>query len=64
MALTANERVLHPISTAELERRWTATRRIMREAGLDAIIAQSVNSQSGCGYFRWLTDNPNAPPTA
>ena len=59
MAPTANERVLHPISTAELERRWTAARRIMRDAGLDAIIAQSVNNQSGCGYFRWLTDNPN-----
>ena len=59
MATPANERVLHPISTAELERRWTAARRFMRAAGLEAIIAQSVNSQSGCGYFRWLTDNPN-----
>ena len=55
----ASERILHPISTAELERRWTATRKFMREERLDAIIAQSVNNQSGCGYFRWLTDNPN-----
>jgi len=61
-AVTArpDERLLHPISTPELERRWTAARRIMGEAGLDAIVAQSVNNQSGCGYFRWLTDNPNA----
>jgi len=60
-AVTArnDERLLHPISTAELERRWRAARRIMDDAGLEAIIAQSVNNQSGCGYFRWLTDNPN-----
>ncbi|MCC6472491.1 MAG: aminopeptidase P family protein [Burkholderiales bacterium] len=55
-----NERLLHPISTAELERRWSAARKIMRAAGLECIVAQSVNNQSGCGYFRWLTDNPNA----
>ena len=57
---TFDERLLHPISTAELERRWTAARKIMKDMGVDAIVAQSVNNQSGCGYFRWLTDNPNA----
>ena len=54
------ERLLHPISSAELERRWSLARALMREAGIDAIIAQSVNNQSGCGYFRWFTDQPNA----
>ena len=56
---TTDERILHPISTTELERRWNAARELMREAGLDALIAQSINNQSGCGYFRWFTDNPN-----
>ncbi len=54
-----DERILHPISTAELERRWEAARKLMRDAGVDALIAQSINNQSGCGYFRWFTDNPN-----
>ncbi len=54
------ERLLHPISSAELERRWALARRILADGGLDAIVAQSVNNQSGCGYFRWFTDQPNA----
>ncbi len=56
----ADERLLHPMSTSELERRWTLARGIAKHLGLDALVAQSVNNQSGCGYFRWLTDQPNA----
>jgi Xaa-Pro aminopeptidase len=55
-----DERLLHPISAAELERRWGLARKFMRDMGVDAIVAQSVNSQSGCGYFRWFNDLPNA----
>ena len=54
-----DERLLHPIPTSELQRRWTAARKLMRELGVDALVAQSVNAQSGCGYFRWFTDAAN-----
>ena len=54
-----DERLLHPISTPELERRWVAARKQMRDLGVEALVAQSVNAQSGCGYFRWFTDAAN-----
>ena len=56
----ADERTLHPVSTGELERRWAGARAKMHELEVDALVAQSVNAQSGCGYFRWLTDAANA----
>ena len=51
------------ISTAELERRWSASRAAMRQAGLDAIVMQSAEDWMG-GYTRWFTDTPatNAYP--
>jgi len=55
--------VRDPISTSELERRWSATRAAMRGAGLDAIVLQSSEDWMG-GYTRWFTDTPatNAYP--
>ena len=49
------ERLNMPISTAELERRWSATRAAMNGAGLDALVLQSSEDWMG-GYTRWLTD--------
>jgi Xaa-Pro aminopeptidase len=54
-----DERLLSPISTKELERRWGLARRFMKDLGVDAVVAQSSSNTSGCGYFRWLTDIPN-----
>lgn len=51
-----------PISTAELERRWTAVRAAMEDAGLDVLLMQGSNDiAGGCG--RYFTDVPTyAPP--
>ena len=56
-------RMRDPVSTAELERRWAATRAAMRTAGLDAIVVQSKEDWMN-GYSRWFTDQPatNAYP--
>lgn len=51
-----NERLVNPISTAELERRWTATRQEMKARDLDAIVLQSNNDWLG-GYVKWFTDH-------
>src|SRR3954468_15163234 len=56
---TFDERLLYPISRGELERRWGLARKFMKELVVDAVIAQSSNNTSGCGYFRWFTDIPN-----
>ncbi len=53
----ADERLNHPISTAELERRWTAIRAAMARAGVDVLIAQASNDFMG-GYVKYLTDLP------
>ena len=52
-----NERLLNPISDAELERRWIAVRKAMAEGGVDALIVQSNNDWLG-GHVKWLTDHP------
>jgi Xaa-Pro aminopeptidase len=52
-----NERLLNPISDAELDRRWAAVRTAMAEQGIDALIVQSNNDWLG-GYAKWLTDHP------
>jgi Xaa-Pro aminopeptidase len=56
-------RMRDAISTAELERRWAATRAAMKTAGLDAIVVQSKEDWMN-GYTRWFTDQPatNAYP--
>ena len=59
----AQSAIRNPISTAELERRWSATRAAMQKAGLDALVLQSSEDWMG-GYTRWFTDTPatNAYP--
>lgn len=52
-----SERLNHPVSTAELERRWRAVRAGMAEHGLDVLVAQTNNDYVG-GYIRYLTDIP------
>ncbi len=54
---TLIENVRQPISTAELERRWAATRKAMKKQGLDCLIMQNSNQYLG-GYVRWFTDVP------
>jgi len=46
-----------PVSDSELERRWTVTRGVMEELGVDAIVTQAREDWMG-GYVRWLTDIP------
>jgi Xaa-Pro aminopeptidase len=52
-----NERLLNPISDAELQRRWAALREAMATRGVSALVVQSNNDWLG-GYARWLTDHP------
>src|SRR5258708_21533049 len=52
-----DERLLNPISTRELERRWTAVRKTMAERKIDALVMQNNNDWLG-GYVRWFTDTP------
>jgi Xaa-Pro aminopeptidase len=52
-----SDRRLNPISTAELERRWAASRAMMRQHNLDALLMQNSNDWLG-GYVKWFTDFP------
>jgi Xaa-Pro aminopeptidase len=52
-----DERLLNPISTRELERRWAAARRGMAERNIDALVMQNNNDWLG-GYVRWFADTP------
>ncbi len=52
-----NERLLNPVSNAELDRRWAAVRKVMADHGVEALIAQSNNDWLG-GHAKWLTDHP------
>jgi Xaa-Pro aminopeptidase len=52
-----DERLLNPISTRELERRWGAVRKAMAERKIDALVMQNNNDWLG-GYVRWFTDTP------
>ena len=42
-----DERLLNPISTRELERRWTAVRKAMAERKIDALVMQNNNDWLG-----------------
>ncbi len=53
------ERLIAPISDAELERRWAAVRAAMAEQGIDVLVMQNSNEFSG-GYVKWFTDLPSA----
>src|SRR6185295_13378117 len=57
------ERLIQAVSDAALQRRWAAAERVMREAGVDALVAQNSNDWLG-GYVRWFTGVPanNAYP--
>jgi len=46
-----------PISNRELERRWAAVRKEMKERRIDALIMQNNNDWLG-GYVKWFTDLP------
>ena len=54
-----NERLLNPVSDAELDSRWTAVRKVMADGGVDAIVAQSNNDWLG-GHAKWLTETRTA----
>ncbi len=53
----ANERINTAISTAELERRWSAVRAAMTEHGIDVLLMQANNDFMG-GYIKYFTDVP------
>ena len=53
----STERVLTPISDAELNRRWSAVRSEMLARKLGALVMQSTNDWLG-GYAKWFTDLP------
>lgn len=52
-----HERVLHPVSTRELERRSQATREIMKEEKIDFLLIQNSNDYLG-GYVKRFTAVP------
>jgi Xaa-Pro aminopeptidase len=56
-------RLLAPISTDELIRRWTAVRAAMAAEAIDVLVMQSSNEFSG-GYVKWFTDIPSGNGTA
>lgn len=50
------ERRCFILPPAELERRWTIVRALMREHGLDALVVQGANNLSGIGgHYAWFT---------
>ncbi len=51
------QRVNTPISTKELERRWTAVRATMAEHKIDVLLMQNNNDHMG-GYVKYFTDQP------
>lgn len=52
-----DERVCNPVSDAELNRRWTATRAKMRELGIDALVVSGAQDWMN-GTIRWFTGLP------
>ena len=55
--MALSERLNTPISTAELERRWTAVRAAMQREKIDVLLMQNNNDYMG-GYVRYFTDMP------
>ncbi len=51
------ERLHHPISTQELERRWSAVRAAMKQHKIDVLLMQNNNDFMG-GYVKYFTDLP------
>jgi Xaa-Pro aminopeptidase len=58
-------RALNAVSATELQRRWSAVRARMSEAGVDALVAQNSSDWVG-GYIRWFSNQPatNGYPTS
>jgi Xaa-Pro aminopeptidase len=56
------DRLIRPISTAELERRWSAVRAAMAAQKIDVLVMQNSNEFSG-GYVKWFTDMPSGNGT-
>jgi Xaa-Pro aminopeptidase len=58
-------RAVNAVSSAELQRRWSAVRERMRERGIDALVMQNSSDWVG-GYVRWFTNQPatNGYPTS
>ena len=52
-----SERLQTPISTAELERRWSAVRAAMERDKIDVLLMQNNNDHMG-GYVKYFTDLP------
>ncbi|MGH6767948.1 MAG: M24 family metallopeptidase [Xanthobacteraceae bacterium] len=52
-----NDRITNAISTNELERRWAAARKEMRDRKIDALVMQNNSDWLG-GYVKWFTDIP------
>ena len=52
-----DERLQTPISSAELDRRWTAVRNVMDAQQIDALVMQNNNDWLG-GAVKWFTDFP------
>jgi len=52
-----DERLSRPISTAELERRWSAVRAEMQDARIDVLL-MAGNNDFMAGYTKWFTDIP------
>jgi Xaa-Pro aminopeptidase len=58
-------RIKSSVSNKELERRWTAVRKSMKDKNLDFLIMQNSTDYLG-GYVKWFTDIPvriNYPAT-
>ena len=51
------QKVIRPISSQELERRWRAVQKAMEDKKIDFVMAQSTNDYLG-GYVKWFTDEP------
>lgn len=54
---TIRAKMRSPRSSTEMERRWKLARGVMKEAGLDLLLAQNDNQYIG-GYVRWFIDVP------
>ena len=53
----STERVAVRVSDAEMTRRWEAVRKLMRERGIEALVAYHTEDWLG-GHARWFTDIP------
>lgn len=53
----SSERINTPISTQELERRWSAVRAAMEQQRIDVLLMQNNNDHMG-GYVKYFTDLP------